>query len=176
MAERPPELVAIDGDITQLDVDVIVNAANSRLVGGGGVDGAIHRAAGPQLLAACREIGSCPTGEARITPGFKLKARYVVHAVGPVWSGGGCGEAGLLAGCYRHALELAVVHDATSIAIPAISTGVYGYPLGAATEVAVGTVVAYLDQKATKIERVVFSCFGSEVYDLYTAALAGLRG
>ena len=139
MVEGRPRLVAVEGDITRLDVEVLVTAANSRLAGGGGVDGAVHRAAGPELLAACRDIGGCPTGEARITPGFKLEARYVVHAVGPVWRGGHAGEAELLAGCYRHALDLACARDAASIAFPAISTGIYGYPLGAAAAVAVGT-------------------------------------
>ena len=137
MAGLKTEFVAVEGDITQLDVDVIVNAANSRLAGGGGVDGAIHRAAGPELLAACRKIGGCPTGEARITPGFALAAKHIVHAVGPVWGGGNQGEAELLAGCYRSSLELAVDHDAGSVAFPAISAGVYGYPLGLATAVAV---------------------------------------
>lgn len=174
MVEGRPRLVAVEGDITRLDVEVLVTAANSRLAGGGGVDGAVHRAAGPELLAACRDIGGCPTGEARITPGFNLEARYVVHAVGPVWRGGHAGEAELLAGCYRHALDLARARDAASIAFPAISTGIYGYPLGAAAAVAVGTVAAYLEAHETKMERVVFSCFGREVHAVYADALAAL--
>ncbi len=174
MAGQKTRLIAVDGDITQLEVEVIVNAANRSLAGGGGVDGAIHRAAGPDLLAACREIGGCPTGEARITPGFALPANYVVHAVGPVWRGGGQGEAALLAGCYRHALELAVACEARSIAFPAISTGVYGYPVGPASEIAISTIGGFLDGSQTKMEQVIFSCFGSTVYEVYRAALAGL--
>lgn len=176
MVEGRPRLVAVEGDITRLDVEVLVTAANSRLAGGGGVDGAVHRAAGSELLAACRDIGGCPTGEARITPGFNLEARYVVHAVGPVWRGGHAGEAELLAGCYRHALDLARARDAASIAFPAISAGVYGYPLGAAAAVAVGTVAAYLEANETKMERVVFSCFGRKVHEVYANALAALPG
>ncbi len=131
---------AVRGDITEEAVDAIVNAANERLLGGGGVDGAIHRAAGPELLAACRELGSCRTGEARATPGFRLAARWVIHAVGPSWRGGGQGEAELLAGCYRHSLTLAAELGAVSIAFPAISTGVYGFPAAAAARIAVNTV------------------------------------
>ncbi|GAA5236432.1 O-acetyl-ADP-ribose deacetylase [Verticiella sediminum] len=133
-------LRAVQADITTLACDAIVNAANTALRGGGGVDGAIHRAAGPQLLQACRRLGGCPTGQARITPGFELPARYVIHAVGPVWRGGGHGEADLLAGCYAHALVLAAEHDVRSIAFPSISTGVYGYPLEDAARIAVATV------------------------------------
>jgi O-acetyl-ADP-ribose deacetylase (regulator of RNase III) len=130
---------AWQGDITTLDVDAIVNAANSSLLGGGGVDGAIHRAAGPELLAACRLLGGCATGKAVITPGFDLPARFVIHAVGPVWQGGDAGEAGLLASAYRESLALATEHELTSIAIPAISTGIFGFPADLAAAIAVET-------------------------------------
>ena len=157
-------------DITQLDVDAIVNAANERLAPGGGVCGAIHRAAGPELARACAALGGCPTGEARITPGFDLMARYVIHAVGPVWHGGDRGEDRLLAGCYRHALALARDNGLASIAFPAISTGIFGYPLERATDIAVDTVRAVLSQDET-ITRVVFTAFGAEVEDAYRTAL-----
>lgn len=158
------------GDITTLAVDAIVNAANEALAPGGGVCGAIHRAAGPELAAACRAIGHCPTGEARITPGFRLKARHVIHAVGPVWRGGGQGEPALLAGCYRASIALAAENGVASIAFPAISTGIYGYPIEAATGVALATVKAEL-ARHPGIGRVVFACFGSEVAAAYRAAL-----
>jgi O-acetyl-ADP-ribose deacetylase (regulator of RNase III) len=164
-------VVVYQVDITQLDVDAIVNAANERLAPGGGVCGAIHRAAGPELARACAEIGGCPTGEARITPGFELMANYVIHAVGPVWHGGGRGEDRLLAGCYRHSLELALEHGLASIAFPAISTGIFGYPLQRATDIAVATVRAVLSDDQT-ITRVVFTAFGAEVEDAYRTALA----
>ena len=163
-------LCAIRADITTLDVDAVVTAANSGLRGGGGVDGAVHRATGPELLAACRAIGGCPTGEARMTPGFRLKARHVIHAVGPVWRGGGEGEPALLAGAYRSSLALLRGAGLRSIAFPAISTGVYGYPPEAATAVAVRTV---RDDLATRGElEVVFACFDAGMLALYEEELA----
>jgi O-acetyl-ADP-ribose deacetylase (regulator of RNase III) len=156
----------VEGDITRLDVDAIVNAANESLLGGGGVDGAIHRAAGPELLAACRIIGGCPTGEARITRGYRLKARHVIHTVGPVWQGGAAGEAEKLASCYRNSLALARGANLASIAFPAISTGVYGYPLEAATRVALTTVAAELPS-SPGIDRVVFCCYGGAAMAVY---------
>jgi O-acetyl-ADP-ribose deacetylase len=163
------------GDITRLAVDAIVNAANEALRGGGGVDGAIHRAAGPQLLAACRTLGGCPTGEARITAGFRLPARHVIHTVGPVWRGGQAGEPALLASCYRSSLALAEQHGLHSIAFPAISTGVYGYPLDAAARVAVGEVGRYL-QGGGALQRIVFVCFDEANRRAYEAALQGFGG
>jgi O-acetyl-ADP-ribose deacetylase (regulator of RNase III) len=158
------------GDITRLEVDAIVNAANRSLLGGGGVDGAIHRAAGPQLLAECRTLGGCRTGGARITAGYALRARHVIHAVGPVWYGGNQGEDELLASCYREALRLCVEHRLRSVAFPAISTGVYAFPLERATEIAVGEVWRGLDAAGAP-ERVVFCCFGAEAVRVYREML-----
>ena len=155
------------GDITLMACDAIVNAANESLLGGGGVDGAIHRAAGSELLARCRTLGGCPTGEARITPGFGLPAKWVIHTVGPVWDGGTHGEAELLAACYREPLARADEVGAHSIAFPAISTGVFGYPKEAATRVAVATVLA----TETRVELVTFVCFDQRTLDIYLAEL-----
>jgi O-acetyl-ADP-ribose deacetylase (regulator of RNase III) len=162
----PARLEICVADITTLDVDAIVNAANEQLLPGGGVCGAIHRAAGPQLAAACAKIGNCPTGEARITPGFNLPARYVVHAVGPIWRGGAASEADLLAGAYQAAIRLAVEHGLKSIALPAISTGIYGYPLEAATKVAVNAVRGAVENSPS-IETVIFACFSPAVLEVY---------
>jgi len=153
----------VQGDITRLDVDVIVNAANESLLGGGGVDGAIHRAAGPELLEACRRLSGCPTGEARVTPGFRLKARWVVHTPGPVWRGGGLGEPQLLASCYRHCLRLALEQGGRSIAFPCISTGVYGYPKHEAAVVA----VAAMREMESHFKRIVACCFSADDAALY---------
>ena len=160
-------------DITTLAVDAIVNAANEQLAPGGGVCGAIHRAAGPELARACAELGPCPTGDARITPGFRLPAKFVIHAVGPVWQGGSAGEAELLAGAYRASLTLARDHSLRSIAFPAISTGIFGYPLERATDVAVGTVESEI-RAGMAIEEVVFACFSPEVLAAYRSA--GVKG
>lgn len=160
------------GDITKLDVDAIVNAANSSLLGGGGVDGAIHRAAGPDLVHECRLIGGCPTGEARITRGYRLPARYVIHTVGPVWRGGDKGEPSLLASCYRNSLQLAIDNGIRTIAFPAISCGIYGYPIDQATHIAVSEVHAFLDAHPDAIDRVLFVCFSDEVCNAYETELA----
>lgn len=160
------------GDITRLEVDAIVNAANESLRGGGGVDGAIHAAAGPELLEECRRIGGCPTGEARITRGYRLPAKHVIHTVGPVWHGGGQGEPELLASAYRASLELARKHGVRTIAFPAISCGVYGYPLEAAAEIAVGEVSRFVAEHEGVLDRVLFTCFGEAVRAAYERALA----
>lgn len=168
------QLVSIvTDDITRLALDAIVNAANESLRGGGGVDGAIHRAAGPDLLAECRMLGGCPTGEARITGGYRLPARHVIHTVGPVWRGGGANEAELLANCYRSSLTLARDHDLQSIAFPAISTGIYGYPLEPATAIAVREVRNWLASEMQP-RSVTFCCFSAEVAAVYSAALASM--
>jgi O-acetyl-ADP-ribose deacetylase (regulator of RNase III) len=159
------------GDLTRLEVDAIVNAADARLLGGGGVDGAVHRAAGPRLLEACRAIGGCATGAAVITPGFDLPARHVIHAVGPVWRGGAAGEDAALASCYRRSLELARAHGLASLAFSAISTGVYGFPRARAARVAVETLRAGLSADAG-IERVLLVAFDAETLALYRAELA----
>ena len=164
----------VEGDITRLVVDAIVNAANESLLGGGGVDGAIHRAAGPRLLDECRRIGGCPTGEARITAGYDLPARHVVHTVGPVWHGGGHGEDTLLESCYRESLRLASEHGARTVAIPAISTGVYGFPVPRAARIAVRTVVDGLEAHHS-LERVLLCCFGGESRDAHARELDDFR-
>lgn len=169
------QLQASQVDITTLAVDAIVNAANAELRTGGGVDGAIHRAAGPELARATAAIGGCPTGEARITPGFRLPARYVIHAVGPVWHGGHAGEAALLASAYRSALILARDHECRSIAFPAISTGVYGYPLAEATRIAVDTVRAFA-REAGSLATVHFACFDDATLAAYDQLLDGGGG
>jgi O-acetyl-ADP-ribose deacetylase (regulator of RNase III) len=170
---RPAVLLEVlRADITTLAVDAIVNAANERLIRGGGVDGAIHRAAGPELQAECRKIGGCPTGEARITGGYRLPAKHVIHAVGPVWHGGGAGEDALLASCYRHALRLAREHRVASIAFPSISTGIYGFPADRAAGIAVATVRAEVAAARGTLDRIVFCCFDERAEALHRAALA----
>jgi len=159
-------ITVIQADITTLDVDAIVNAANPSLLGGGGVDGAIHRAAGPELLAECRALGGCRTGDAKITKGYRLPAKHVIHTVGPVWHGGTQNEAKLLASCYRRSLELAAANACRSVAFPAISTGVYGYPKEEATMVALAAVADFLNGHETP-EKVIFCCFDQLTADLY---------
>ena len=171
MKER---IEVVKGDITKLHVDAIVNAANSSLLGGGGVDGAIHRAAGPQLVEECRRLGGCKTGQAKLTGGYNLPAEFVIHTVGPVWRGGGPGEPELLASCYRNSLALALQNDMKSIAFPAISCGIYGYPIAEAVEVAVGETLAFLSAH-NSIERIVFACFDADVYQAYRDALARIN-
>ncbi len=166
---------AIQADITTLAVDAIVNAANRTLLGGGGVDGAIHRAAGPELLAECRAIGGCPTGEARITRGHRLPAKYVIHTVGPVWQGGHSAEPEKLAACYRNSLALAAEHGLRTIAFPAISTGVYGYPLEQAAKVAAEAVGELIELLPDTFEQILFVCFGAEALRRYSEAIAAAQ-
>jgi O-acetyl-ADP-ribose deacetylase len=168
-------IVVVEGDITRQHVDAIVNAANSSLLGGGGVDGAIHRAAGPELLAECRTLGGCPTGQAKITRGYRLPAKWVIHTVGPIWRGGDRGEDELLAACYHNSLALAVQHGVRSIAFPAISTGAYGYPLERATRIAVTEVRRFLGHDTT-IEQVILACFGRHGSEVAQATLEALTG
>ena len=165
------DLEVVVADITTLRVDAIVNAANAALSGGGGVDGAIHRAAGPRLIEACRAIGGCPTGDVRMTAGFDLPARHVIHAVGPVWRGGEAGEDAALASCYRTAMRLAAEAGLRSIAFPAISTGIYGFPIERATRIAVAEVRTALSAAGTPLERVVFCCFSEADQRTYEAVL-----
>ena len=165
-----PQIVLVEGDLTEQEVDAIVNAANSSLQGGGGVDGAIHRAAGPELVMESRALAPCPTGEARITRGYRLPARWVIHTVGPVWRGGDADEDALLASCYRNSLRLAAGHDVRSIAFPAISCGIYSFPVDRATEIAVRETRAHVGN----IERVIFVAFGDDVASAYERELSKL--
>nr|WP_319214584.1 O-acetyl-ADP-ribose deacetylase [uncultured Trichococcus sp.] len=164
------------GDITRCEADAIVNAANESLLGGGGVDGAIHRASGPELLAACRLLNGCQTGDAKLTPGFRLKAAHVIHTVGPIWRGGTHGEADLLASCYRKSLELADANGIRTLAFPAISTGIYGYPLSQATKIAVATVRKYLENHPqTIITEIIFVCFDDATVRAYEQVFEDLE-
>lgn len=175
MVANGERLSVIQGDITVLDADAIVNAANSTLLGGGGVDGAIHRAAGPQLRQYCSSLGGCPTGQARITPGFRLRARHVIHTVGPVWHGGSHGEGDLLAACYRSVFALALQHEIRTIAFPAISCGAYGFPKDEAARTAVSCCVEAIDAHDA-LHRVMLVAFDSEMTELYRRALASGNG
>jgi len=175
MKDIKDRIEIVEGDITKQQVDAIVNAANTSLRGGGGVDGAIHRAAGPELLEECIKIGGCPTGEARVTKGYRLPAKYVIHTVGPIWKGGTSGEDQLLASCYRNSLKVAAELGVKSIAFPSISTGAYGFPMERATEIALKEVSEFL-KKDEGIEKVVFVCFGKEAFRIYKEKFKKLFG
>jgi O-acetyl-ADP-ribose deacetylase len=175
MPDTVGRMRVVEGDITHLAVDAIVNAANGQLLPGGGVCGAIHSAAGPELAAACRVLGGCPIGDARITPGFRLKAGWVIHAVGPVWRGGGSDEEALLASCYRRAIEIAAEKGLASIAFPAISTGIYGFPPERAAPIAVAAAAEALTDKPG-VNEVIFCCFGARSAELHRRALAARNG
>jgi O-acetyl-ADP-ribose deacetylase len=176
MKGSPADRISLQqGDITKVAADAVVNAANTSLLGGGGVDGAIHRAAGPELLAECRTLGGCPTGSAKITRGYRLPAKFVIHAVGPVYRGGKAGEPELLAGCYRTALRLAVENSCKSVAFPAISCGVYGYPLDEASRIALSEAIAFLETDSS-LEQVVFVLFGERAYSAFEKTRLALFG
>ncbi len=170
MNDATERIVVVEGDITRQQVDAVVNAANSSLLGGGGVDGAIHRAAGPQLLEECRKLGGCPTGDARLTKGYKLPAKWVIHTVGPIWHGGSRNEDKLLANCYRNSLKLAVENNIRLIAFPSISTGAYGFPMDRAARIAVKEIRSFLVSNSLP-EKVLLVCFGSSAREIHERAL-----
>ncbi len=172
----PTHISIIQGDITKQHVDAIVNAANSSLLGGGGVDGAIHRAAGPQLVEECRTLGGCPTGQAKITRGYNLLAKWVIHTVGPVWNYGKSGEAELLADCYRNSLALATQHNLTTLAFPSISTGAFGYPVKSAARVAIATTRQFLAEHETSLQAITWVCFDPTTLAAYQKALDDANG